>query len=256
MKKIIAVLLSLLLVSLLTGLSAAEPKIAVLTQKYDGMNIKNGDSAVEILGLKDGAKNQGADSFNKAVQATVGKFYDDFAEAKIDYPYSPDWIVIRSYPFTGKKYLQVITHYVTYPNYGSDGNIASFVYDKNKKNLVTAANVMKQYGLDETELTRRVKKWYDDGYKEGKESVTEVKPAGVYIWESSDSDASVPKLILYVTVDNPDADEWTYLYTYEPEGDKQEWSRNPLEKMDIDYLFPPHTVDRMNPPLLVNKADS
>jgi hypothetical protein len=240
----------------------AEPRIAAQVQTYEGPSIKNGDGAVEILSLKDSAKNAGADAFNKAVRSTVVKFYDDFLAMKKEYPEGEDWAVIRSYPFTGKKYLQVVTHYVVYPNYGNDGNIASFVYDRQKKSLVTVSDVMKQYGLDADELTRRVKKWFEkplpEGYKEGNESVTGVEAAGVYFVESGDTDTVTPELLLYVTVDVPEAGEWTYLFTYEPDGDETEWPglpQHPLNKMNVNYLFSPGAVDKMNPPLLVNQAD-
>ncbi|GHV39193.1 hypothetical protein FACS1894187_18890 [Synergistales bacterium] len=252
MKKI--VLFAVILLFAAAAVASAAPCIVARTQKYDGADIDNGGSAIEILGLKDDEKNAGADAFNKAVRSSVGKFYDDFLKGKEEYPDEPDWVVIRSYPFSGKNYLQVVTHYASYPNYGSDGNVASFVYDKKKKSLVTLAGVMKQYGIDGKELTRLVAKWYDDGYKEDKERVARAEPAGLYIWESKDSDASDVMIIVYVTIDVPGADEWTYLYTYSPRGDAEGWSKNPLQRLEPDRLFSPASVVKMNPPLLINKA--
>ena len=243
MKKSIALLLISLLVVFLRGTAFAEPRFVALTQKYEGQNV------VEIVGLKDNAKNAGADAFNEAVRSTVGRFYEDFTRRGAE---EGEWVEITSYPIESKNYLQVVTRYIEYPNYGSDGDIASFVYDKRKKSLVKLADVLKQYGLDDEKLTEKAAKWFEN-YREGDESVMDAEASGFYIWESRDSNASDTLILLRVSINDPDTTPWTYFYSYSPKSDAENWAKNPLEKMRPKNLFSRYNVVEMTPPLRVNQ---
>jgi hypothetical protein len=227
------------------GTASAAPRFVALTQKYEGHNV------VEIVGLADDAENPGVDAFNAAVRSTVGKFYDDFVNRGAE---DGEWVEITSYPMDGKKYTQVVTRYVEYPNYGSDGNITSAVYDKGKKNLITLADVLRQHGLDDKKLTEKAKKFYEN-FRERNERVTEAHAAALYIWESSDSDASDTVIILRVTIDDPDASEWTYFYSYSPAAEAQNWAHGLFEPMRPRALFSRYSVAPMNPPLRAGQLE-
>jgi hypothetical protein len=245
MKKSIVLSLMSLMVLFLCGVSFAAPRFAALTQKYEGQNV------VEIVGLQDDEKNAGVKTFNEAVRSTAGKFYENFRKrGALD----GEWVEITSYPIESKNYLQVVTRYVEYPSYGSDGNIMSAVYDKKKNDVVTLADVLKQYGLDDKKLTEKAAKLYEN-FRERNEKVTEARASAFYIWESDDSKISDTLIILQVTIDDPDTSEWTYFYAYSPQAEAGGWAHGLFERMRPDFLFSGYNVVKMAPPLRVNQKE-
>ena len=225
-----------MLLAALPGLADASPSIVAATQKYDARNI------VEILELKDSAKNAEVDAFNKAVRATVGKFYDAYAKNSKNPEYRETyWVEIRSYPFTNENFLQVVTSYVELPTYGSSGEIVSFNYDRKRGRFINLSDILKEYGYTEKTLAERVKKWYTPD--EGFHSIAGIKPKGFVIFEGSwGRDVQI---LLEVELDaRPDADTWVYFYSFSLFDDKQAL-RNPLVQLTEDCLFDPISVHRL-----------
>ena len=47
------------------------------------------------------------------------------------------WYEVKSYPVCGRRYKQVVTTAIEYPNYGTDGDVFSFCYDSKKGRQLT-----------------------------------------------------------------------------------------------------------------------
>ena len=247
MKRTVVILLAVFAAVAAPFVAEASPRIVAATQKYYAQNI------VEILELKDSAKNSEIDAFNNAVRATVGEFYDAYAKQSAENPGYGEtyWVEIRSYPFENENFLQVVTSYIEYPAYGTSGEIASFNYDRKNNRFITLADILREYGYTENSLAERVKEWWTPD--EGFHSIADIKAKGFIIFEGSwGRDVQI---LLEVELDaRPEADTWTYFYSFSLFDDKQEL-RNPLDQMTEDCLFDPISVVMMKPPLRINEKN-
>lgn len=227
----------------------SKTKIAVMTQEYLDDESADWSSIAEILVLDydagqpaleaSGGKNPEIDMLNNAVRSGIGQGYADFLENHAE----GEIIEIKSYPFTSEDYLQIVTTCVTFPNYGTDGDLYSYNFDKKQNKFLNLQDAMGEFGLDGATLLEKVKSLYEP--ESETESVSAAEAAGFLLQPGEDGPLTL--LLLRVTIDNTEAAEWTYFFVYAPEYDS-------LSKMDSEVLFEPGDLDVMDPPLSYARA--
>jgi hypothetical protein len=237
--------------SILSEIDNSETGIMVITQEYIGDNI------AEILMLKyDGSqpefeqynwKNPEIEMINLTIKSGIQQMYNDFMNDRAnggDDFY--DWIEIKSYPFTSENYVQIVTTSIIYPTYGTDGDITSYNFDKNKNKWITLDDAMKEWGLTKETITENVKKLYVP--EDPSTYIKEVTPTGFLMRYATD-----PYIIflLEVTTDNPESIEWKSFYAYEPNVLTRQLDE--FYKLNNNCLFDPYDMDIMEPPLSYQK---
>ena len=244
--KFIAAFLSILLISLIFLLASCNNKIdnskttiGVMTQEYNGKNIAeilmlNYDGEQPAL-KETGGKNPEIDSFNNSIKFGVQQIYNDFTAKNTS---GEDWIEIKSYPFTSDKYLQIVTTYIEYPIYGTDGNITSYNFDKKANKFMALSDVMDGLGLTNDSIAQKVKELYVPASPTM--SVKEVNPTGFLMRQGTLG--LYTEFLLEVTIDDSESGPWIYFYGYSPELNK-------LEQLNPNCLFDPSDMDQMDPPL-------
>jgi hypothetical protein len=151
------------------------------------------------------------------------------------------WMEIRAYPFTSPEYLQVICTMATFPNYGDDGEVFSWVFDREANQWVEPEDVYAAAGLTGDALLVAVREAFEpenDG-----ESVVSVEPAAFMYYPDS-SAATVPVFLVEAKIDNPEGDPWRGLFGYATVNDE-----TILEHLDPAELFDPSEPDQTDPPL-------
>ena len=220
----------------------SETEIGVLTQEYIGENI------AEILWINyDGSqfeetnyKNPEIEQLDLTIKTELLYMYNDFMNDPGEY-----WIEMKSYPFTTGEWLQIVTTYIIYPTYGTDGTIVSYNFNKKQNRYVTVEDAMSEAGLTNAIITDKVKELYMPDYPS--KYISDVKTKGFRILE--DENGQFTMFLLEVTEDNPDAGEWTNFYAYIPKP-----------KYDLFYslssycLFDPYDMDEMVSPLFYTKT--
>jgi hypothetical protein len=154
-----------------------------------------------------------------------------------------NWIEIKSYPFTSDDYIQVVITNVVYPNYGTDGDLFSINYDKNTNMFVTTMVAMDQLGMTEDQLLNKVGEIYEP--ENSDIAIQDVELTGFLYVEGPST--PLIKLLLEITVINPDGDTWKSFYSYLPEYDEL------IKLTNTECLFDPYDMDQMDPPLNYQK---
>jgi hypothetical protein len=207
--------------------------ISLTTQEYDGTNIVE---IPYIVYAED--RNPEIDSLNRSVNQGVQMIYENFLENQSD----GESIEIRSYPFTTDKYLQVVVTYITYPIYGTDGEMFSINYDREADRAMSVLDL----GLSEDELLYEVGQAFVPEV-EGS-LIDEVRLVGFLMHETENGD--VPELLLQIAVDTPGADVWEGFYSYMNDNNS---NTNDLIRLTSTCLFDPYNMDQMDPPLAYSK---
>ena len=236
----------------LSPIDNSETEIGVMTQEYIGDNI------AEILMIKyDGGqpalerynwKNPEIETLNLTIKSGIQQLYNDFknemAKAGDDWY---DWIEIKSYPFTSDDYLQIVMTSVTYPTYGTDGDMTSYNFSKKQNRYILLEEVMDDWGFTKEIIAQNVKKLYvpDSGQSYIKEAV----PTGFLFCRGTDP---YTVFLLEVTIDNPDAGEWKTFYAYEPGVISRQFDE--FYQLNANCLFDPYDLDQMDPPLCYGRA--
>ncbi len=212
---------------------AANVKIVMSTQKYEGDNI------VEIPYFEySGEKNEVIDEINTGYNMGLSQVYTDFQKNAVN----GEWIEIRSFPFTSKKYLQVISTYCIFPTYGTDGSIISVNYDIDQNRWITIPDAMAYSRIDETSLLDEVDSLFTPEYDGQQISEKDVKTAGFLIKSGGDTGADYIQFLLEITLSNAYGDSWKTFYSYTPYF-------NELYPMNKSFLYDETQADKMNPPL-------
>ena len=214
-------------------------RITAMTQEYIGDNI------AEILmisydggqpGLEQyGGKNPEIEAFNNTIKFGIQQTYNDFRDTADDV----SWIEIRSYPFTGENYLQIVTTCCTYPSYGTDGDLYSYNFDLKENRFMSVDDVLEQLQLDRARVAEDVRSLVEDGYDDGT-TVDDVNIAGFLIVQGPSG--PVTQLLLQVNIEYPGADTWDSFFGYTPELGE-------LAALNSYCLFDPYDMDQMDPPL-------
>jgi hypothetical protein len=217
-------------------------KIGVMTQEYVGNNIAeilmiNYNGAQPAL-ARYGGRNPEIESFNNAIKFGIQQRYNEFMSKQQD----RDWIEIKSYPFSTAEHLQIVTTAATYPSYGSDGDIASYNFNKKENRFMALADVMKELGLDQHKLVKKVKELYVP--KNPSQSVEKVTATGFLV--RSAPSGPLTQLLLEVVIHNSASEPWKHFFSYTP-------ALNELFKLNADCLFDPNDMDRMDPPLVYQR---
>lgn len=67
------------------------------------------------------------------------------------------WAEIKSYPVSNSRYIQVVTSYQVFPDYGSHGDIVTYNYDLNNKYAINLAYAYVLAGTSKEEIADKVK---------------------------------------------------------------------------------------------------
>jgi len=212
-------------------------EIGVMTQEYVGENI------AEILMIKHDGKNPEIDKVNDRIRSELQKPYEDHKMADDGY-----WMEIKSYPFTSGDYLQIVATYITFPIYGTDGDITSYNYSKKENRQITLEDAMGQHGLTAKTIEQNAKKLFKP--EDPSTHIEKVVPKGFLMRGAAD-----PYIVflLEVDIDHPGAGDWKYFYAYEPDAASGEGK---LYELDSRCLFDPSEMDKMDPPLHYGRTEA
>ncbi|MDD5952796.1 MAG: hypothetical protein PUC32_03975 [Oscillospiraceae bacterium] len=163
--------------------------ITVALDEQDGNNV---GKFFQISGVENGAVSE--------INSEIDDLMDEYREESTKGDGS--WAEYRSFSETNSKYLSIVVHHNTYPTYGDQGDIESFVYDIGNEKIVTLDEVLQMTQKPENQIVSHFKEYYvalneNNQYR----SVSEVDIEGFALHENGEAD-----LYLHVeTDDSPDA---------------------------------------------------
>ena len=139
------------------------------------------------------------------------------------------WNII-SYPISNSNYLQVITTAISYPNYGTDGEVYSFNYDINNKKMMTLSDVYNYDKKSKDEIISKIKTLYSKSKIYDGSSLKKIDINGFLIIDDS--------VRYFVTIyeNSPGIGYTDSIYTYDS-------SQMTLEKYVAPCLINPDLVD-------------
>ena len=247
-------LFSTIILSLLAVLNGCNNKAHSANDKADGIN--NDDTFVDMMEqnyereniveipmimydgqqptlAEYGGKNPEIEMLNNDIKANLMLPYNDFEDSDD----KDSWIQIRTYPITNNQMIQLIISNMLCPNYGTDGDIVSYNFDKTKNEWVGLDTVFEQLGISRNTIETGAKNAFVPEY-EG-EYVDNVEVQGFRYINGDSVD-----FFLKIFVINPDADPWNglYRYSYTPKSQT-------LNKLNMEQPFNVSELDVMNPPL-------
>ncbi len=160
-----------------------------------------GDTVVQIPQFAIEGESQAIADINQRIQQELQTVYDEFSEQASE----ESWLEMKTIlnPMTG--YAQALTWYNTYPSYGTDGYVYSYIYDLGRDAQVTVDEAMDMLQLQTDDLTAAVTEQLSEG-----QSVVSVEPAACLF-----TGAAAPEIYFYVKLAVEGADEWTYIYRYQ-----------------------------------------
>lgn len=121
--------------------NSSEVSIVMEEQTYEGDNI------VEVPAFAPAEGNSALTKLNGQMAALAADAGDYLGAS------SAGWMELRAYPFTSDAYLQVVMTRNHYPNYGSAGEISSFVYNRATGEAVSLATALSQHDLRAASLS-------------------------------------------------------------------------------------------------------
>ncbi len=107
------------------------------------------DGIIEIPCFQSDVKSDVVDALNEQILSDLMPIYEDGMEEE-------RWPEIKSYLYSDENYEQVVTTGITYPNYGTDGDIFSYVYSKADQRAVTLSDAIAAAGTTEEELQQMI----------------------------------------------------------------------------------------------------
>ncbi len=181
-------------------------------------------------------------AMNKAIEDTVGVMMDNLQ--------SDGGVDIISYPVTSEYYIQVVTRYMSYPTYGTHGSIVTVNYDKDQDKYITLEDMLAILELDELDILSVAASQYVPEF-EGL-TISDGEVLGYFIHDAGAD--SIIEFFIAFTIDNPDAEPWTYLFSFKP-IDKN-GNTTVLTELDPNMIIDPAMADVLEPPLLANTIAS
>ena len=112
------------------------------------------EGIVEIPEFKSDIECAAVDQLNEQIEKDLMPIYEQGME-------DGNWPEIMSYVYSDENYEQVITTGITYPNYGTDGEVFSYVYSKADQSMVTLADAVLSAGTTEEELKQKITEAYE-----------------------------------------------------------------------------------------------
>ncbi len=177
-------------------------------------------------------------AMNKAIEDTVGVMMDNLQ--------SDGGVDIISYPVTSEYYIQVVTRYMSYPTYGTHGSIVTVNYDKDQDKYITLEDMLAILELDELDILSVAASQYVPEF-EGL-TISDGEVLGYFIHDAGAD--SIIEFFIAFTIDNPDAEPWTYLFSFKPIDENG--NATVLTMLDPNVIIDPSMVDVLEPPLLAN----
>lgn len=237
MKKHIAILLALLLIGsvCLCGCNAEDGaeqvSVTMAKQEYTGDNI------IELPRFV--GEGEGVTALNAEIGEKLSYFTDGYEEHSGE---ETPWYEIKSYPVCDERYAQVVVTAIELPNYGTDGEVYSFNYDKKSGKSITLDDALAAGKTTADEEMATVAELYGEFAGEGDVLERVELPAFAYVnnelW-----------IIARVYVANELASEHNRLFVYYV-GD-----RSMLPYSGID-LLPPEVCEHLDPALYYDRLDS
>lgn len=162
----------------------------------------------------------------------------------MDDPYqSGTWCEVAAYPVTTERYLNLALLENVYPNYGTDGDLYAWVYDRQERRSVTVEEALDLAGTTEDALREAVAEALAAGELPLPLDEDSFSIRGFRIGEGDD----VTFYLQGANVDGAEGmDPWLGLYT---------WNQGNLNRFqetystDVDTFVPAELVDVMDPPL-------
>lgn len=162
----------------------------------------------------------------------------------MDDPYqSGTWCEVAAYPVTTERYLNLALLENVYPNYGTDGDLYAWVYDRQERRSVTVEEALDLAGITEGTLREAVAEALAAGELPLPLDEDSFSIRGFRIGEGDD----VTFYLQGANVDGAEGmDPWLGLYT---------WNQGNLNRFqetystDVDTFVPAELVDVMGPPL-------
>lgn len=162
----------------------------------------------------------------------------------MDDPYqSGTWCEVAAYPVTTERYLNLALLENVYPNYGTDGDLYAWVYDRQERRSVTVEEALDLAGTTEDTLREAVAEALAAGELPLPLDQDSFSIRGFRIGEDDD----VTFYLQGANVDGAEGmDPWLGLYT---------WNQGNLNRFqetystDVDTFVPAELVDVMDPPL-------
>ena len=182
-----------------------------------------------------GGKNPEIDMINNALKNGIQQTYLDFMENR-----EGDFIEIRTYPFSSDTYIQFVITCNTYPSYGTVGQLSSYNFDKASNHFIGLDEILENSNLNRETITKDVQKLFKP--ETPNLSISKVEIAGFLI------ENGTVNFLLDVTIDNTQAEPWSYFYSYIPET-------KTLTRLDARQLFAPSKMVQMEPPLSYQKQE-
>lgn len=162
----------------------------------------------------------------------------------MDDPYqSGTWCEVAAYPVTTERYLNLALLENVYPNYGTDGDLYAWVYDRQERRSFTVEEALDLAGTTEDTLREAVAEALAAGELPLPLDEDSFSIRGFRIGEGDD----VTFYLQGANVDGAEGmDPWLGLYT---------WNQGNLNRFqetystDVDTFVPAELVDVMDPPL-------
>lgn len=162
----------------------------------------------------------------------------------MDDPYqSGTWCEVAAYPVTTERYLNLALLENVYPNYGTDGDLYAWVYDRQERRSFTVEEALDLAGTTEDALREAVAEALAAGELPLPLDEDSFSIRGFRIGEGDD----VTFYLQGANVDGAEGmDPWLGLYT---------WNQGNLNRFqetystDVDTFVPAELVDVMDPPL-------
>ncbi|MDL2254344.1 hypothetical protein LJC49_09825 [Ruminococcaceae bacterium OttesenSCG-928-I18] len=205
--------------------------VEMLYQEYGTSEETSIDYAIEVPQMT--GSSPAIEEINAAILEFAGDYElkEDASSASDDFFQS---LQLKAYPQTGDDYAQIVMTRVAYPNYGTQGEIASFLYDIKNDAVLSPADVMEQNGIDEEELRQRVENW--EGLYEG-DTVTDVSFAAARFVENG------CEVYIHYFFKNAEATDGNAILIYNSADDR-------LYPFNQGYpIIDPAELDHLNPPL-------
>lgn len=189
-------------------------------------------SIVEVPGFK--GASPGVEEANSAVLADLGDYIDPQGWN------APEenccWFEIKTYPVSSDKYVQAAMTAIVYPNYGTDGDLFSFCYSREKGRLITPEEALASVGLTVDEVEATVTQLAEQSFSDG-EQVTGLTCDNLIF------DGEEPIILAQICVSNRYGENWDRFCTYRPaSGELTEF---------MGLLIPAELCDKTDPPLWV-----
>jgi hypothetical protein len=233
--------------------------VGMMVQEYIGDNIAEipmifYDADQEALAGYD-YHNPEIDRLNTHITDNIALPYNEFM-SEYDATERGGWMEIRAYPFSDERYIQIVMTCISYPSYGTDGEIVSCNFDREANEWVELDDALERLGLTRESLV-------DDAYQAVKAEWTEYPgdadgPRAPWIDPNlSIEDMAVKgfrylnsattEFYLEVLIDNTAADAWKYFYRYVLTDGSDIGTASRFA--DRSLLFDPSEPDVMKPPL-------